>query len=119
LQIRQALPDEFASLLFPINQALPDKFSAIRTASAKYISPIMENWLIAMRFFHFSLTGKERDAENGYGYFGARYMDHELMTGWLSVDPLAPSYPPFQPLKNIFANPKNIRIFAFRKNKEE
>lgn len=34
LQIRQALPDEFASLLFPINQALPDKFSAIRTASA-------------------------------------------------------------------------------------
>jgi len=39
-------------------------------------------------------TGKERDAENGYGYFGARYMDHELMTGWLSVDPLAPSYPP-------------------------
>ena len=51
----------------------------------------MENWLIAMRFFHFSHTGKERDAENGYGYFGARYMDHELMTMWLSVDPMAPS----------------------------
>lgn len=40
LQIRQALPDEFASLLFPINQALPDKFSAIRTASAEATPPI-------------------------------------------------------------------------------
>ena len=36
-----------------------------------------------------SFTGKERDAETGYGYFGARYMDHELMTLWLSVDPMA------------------------------
>ena len=27
-----------------------------------------------------SFTGKERDEETGYGYFGARYMDHELMT---------------------------------------
>jgi hypothetical protein len=77
----------------------------------------------------YSFSGKERDKETGYGYIphqarqahhGARYMDHELMTGWLSVDPLAPSCPSFpQPLKNIFAIPKNIRIFAFRKNKEE
>ena len=36
-----------------------------------------------------SFTGKELDAETGYGYFGARYMDHELMTGWLSMDPMA------------------------------
>ena len=28
----------------------------------------------------FTFTGKERDEETGYGYFGARYMDHELMT---------------------------------------
>jgi len=72
---------------------------------------------------------EQRDKETGYGYIphqarqahhGARYMDHELMTGWLSVDPLAPSCPSFpQPLKNIFAIPKSIRIFAFRKNKEE
>ena len=25
--------------------------------------------------------------------FGARYMDHELMTMWLSVDPMADKYP--------------------------
>jgi len=42
-------------------------------------------------------TGKERDEETGYGYFGARYMDHELMTMWLSVDPLADKYPSISP----------------------
>ena len=41
----------------------------------------------------FTFTGKERDEETGFGYFGARYMDHELMTMWLSVDPLADKYP--------------------------
>ena len=30
--------------------------------------------------------GKERDSETGYSYFGARYYDSDLMTGWLSVD---------------------------------
>ena len=38
-------------------------------------------------------TGKEKDEETGYGYFGARYLDYELMTMWLSVDPLADKYP--------------------------
>ena len=46
-----------------------------------------------VRFYPFSCTGKERDEETGYGYFGARYMDHELMTMWLSVDPMADKYP--------------------------
>ncbi len=46
-----------------------------------------------MRFYPFVFTGKEKDEETGYGYFGARYMDHELMTMWLSVDPLADKHP--------------------------
>ena len=33
-----------------------------------------------MRVYPFVFTGKEKDAETGYGYFGARYMDHGLMT---------------------------------------
>ena len=37
--------------------------------------------------------GKERDSETGFSYFGARYYDSDLMTGWLSVDPLADKYP--------------------------
>ena len=74
-----------------------------------------------------AFTGKERDALRlnppsgglcgarltspqdlltGYGYFphqarqahhGARYMDHELMTMWLSVDPMADKYPSISP----------------------
>ena len=46
-----------------------------------------------MRSYPFVFTGKEKDPETGYGYFGARYMDHELMTMWLSVDPMADKYP--------------------------
>ena len=40
---------------------------------------------------------EQRDEETGYGYFGARYMDHELMTMWLSVDPMADKYPGISP----------------------
>ncbi len=50
-----------------------------------------------MWFSPSSFTGKERDEETGYGYFGARYMEHELMTMWLSVDPMADKYPSISP----------------------
>ena len=53
----------------------------------------------------FTFTGKERDVETGYGYFGARYMDHELMTMWLSVDPLADKYPSISPYAYCAWNP--------------
>ena len=56
-----------------------------------------ENRTQTMRFHPFVFTGKERDEETGYGYFGARYMDHELMTMWLSVDPMADKYPNISP----------------------
>ena len=36
----------------------------------------------------FKFTGKERDAETGYDYFGARFYDHRKGF-WNSVDPLA------------------------------
>ena len=58
-----------------------------------------------MRFSPSSFTGKERDEETGYGYFGARYMDHELMTMWLSVDPLADKYPGISPYAYCAWNP--------------
>ena len=54
---------------------------------------------------HCTFTGKERDEETGYGYFGARYMDHELMTMWLSVDPLADKYPSISPYAYCAWNP--------------
>ena len=52
-----------------------------------------------------TFTGKERDEETGYGYFGARYMDHELMTMWLSVDPMADKYPSISPYAYCAWNP--------------
>ena len=55
-----------------------------------------------------SFTGKERDEETGYGYFGARYMDHELMTMWLSVDPMADKYPSISPYAYCAWNPVKL-----------
>ena len=56
----------------------------------------------------FTFTGKERDEETGYGYFGARYMDHELMTMWLSVDPMADKYPGISPYAYCAWNPVKL-----------
>ncbi len=40
----------------------------------------------------YTFSGKEKDVETGYGYFGARYYDSELSV-WLSVDPMSDKYP--------------------------
>ena len=61
-----------------------------------------------MRFCPFVFTGKEKDEETGYGYFGARYMDHELTTMWLSVDPMADKYPSISPYVYCAWNPVKL-----------
>jgi len=61
-----------------------------------------------MQFSPSNFTGKERDEETGYGYFGARYMDHELMTMWISVDPLADKYPSISPYAYCAWNPVRL-----------
>ena len=61
-----------------------------------------------VRFYRNVFTGKERDEETGYGYFGARYMDHELMTMWLSVDPMADKYPSISPYAYCAWNPVRL-----------
>ena len=50
-------------------------------------------------------TGKERDSETGFSYFGARYYDSDLMTGWISVDPMADKYPNISPYAYCAWNP--------------
>ena len=55
-----------------------------------------------------TFTGKERDSETGFSYFGARFYDSDLMTGWLSVDPLSDKYPSLSPYNYCALNP--IRI---------
>ncbi len=61
-----------------------------------------------MRFYPIAFTGKEKDEETGYGYFDARYMDHELMTMWLSVDPMADKYPSISPYAYCAWNPVKL-----------
>ena len=51
---------------------------------------------------------EQRDEETGYSYFGARYMDHELMTLWLSVDPMADKYPGISPYAYCAWNPVKL-----------
>ena len=55
--------------------------------------------------YHQTFTGKERDSETGFSYFGARFYDSDLMTGWLSVDPMADKYPGLSPYNYCAWNP--------------
>ena len=53
-------------------------------------------------------TGKEKDPETGYSYFGARYLEHELMSMWLSVDPMSDKYPSISPYAYCAWNPVKL-----------
>ena len=56
----------------------------------------------------FPFTGKEKDSESGFHYFGARFYDSELLTGWLSVDPMADKYPSLSPYNYCAWNPVKL-----------
>ena len=55
-----------------------------------------------------TFTGKERDSETGFSYFGARYYDSDILTGWLSVDPMADKYPSLSPYAYCGWNPVRL-----------
>ena len=52
----------------------------------------------------YTFSGKERDAETGLSYFGARYYDSEAGI-WISVDPLLDKYLSFSPYVYCANNP--------------
>ena len=63
--------------------------------------PYGEDWL-EYNFFHpadttrlgiYRFNGKEKDYESGFHYYGARYYWSEVLTGWLSVDPMTDEFP--------------------------
>jgi RHS repeat-associated protein len=55
----------------------------------------------------YQFTGKEKDDETGYNYFGARYYKSDLSI-WLSVDPLAGMYVSISPYAYCLNNPTNF-----------
>ena len=57
---------------------------------------------------HREFTGKETDCETGFSYFGARYYDPTLLTGWTAVDPMADKYPSLSPYNYCAWNPMKI-----------
>ena len=70
----------------------------------------------------FTFTGKERDSETGFSYFGARYYDSDILTSWLSVDPMADKYPNISPYAYCAWNPIRLvdpdgREIVFEDNK--
>ena len=89
------------------NQPPPKKTAAreLKTTTQKTSPP---NRTKNVPFFPSAFSGKEKDAETGYGYFGARYMDHELMTMWLSVDPMSDKYPNISPYVYCAWNPVKL-----------
>ena len=52
----------------------------------------------------YKFTGKERDWETGYDYYGARFLS-SANGHWLSVDPLADKYPNISPYAYAAWNP--------------
>jgi RHS repeat-associated protein len=56
----------------------------------------------------FTFSGKERDEESSYSYFGARYYDSDISI-WLSVDPQASSYPGLTPYNYCMNSPVMLR----------
>ena len=64
-----------------------------------YLSQTSTSWETRYTF-----SGKEKDAETGYSYFGARYYDSDVSL-WLSVDPLSDEYPSTSPFMYVLGKP--------------
>ena len=71
----------------------------------------IQTWVVTTSrgvIFQHPFTGKEKDAESGYHYFGARFYDSEVLTGWLSVDPMADKYTSMSPYIYCAGNPVKL-----------
>ena len=72
--------------------------------------PYGEDWIdvrnnLDPRLGQYTFNGKEKDYESGFHYYGARYYWSEVLTGWLSVDPMADKYPNISPYNYCHWNP--------------
>ena len=56
----------------------------------------------------YTFSGKERDEETGFSYFGARHYNSSLSI-WLSVDPMSDKYPSMSPYAYCANNPAVLK----------
>ena len=66
------------------------------------------NQSISWSFSRSDFNGKEKDWESSFHYYGARYYWSEVLTGWLSVDPMADKYPNISPYAYCAWNPVKL-----------
>ncbi|MCQ2297651.1 MAG: hypothetical protein MJZ51_03410 [Bacteroidales bacterium] len=76
--------------------------------SSSTYRPSTTNATLSAAVLRFAFSGKEKDLETGLSYFGARYYDADLTTGWLSVDPMADKYPSMSPYNYCAGNPVKL-----------
>ncbi len=69
---------------------------------------VLPNRPQSLRFYPALSNGKEKDYESGFHYYGARYYWGELLTGWLSVDPMMDKYPNISPYAYCAWNPVKL-----------
>jgi RHS repeat-associated protein len=82
------------------------------TQTLNYL-PYGEDWVdiqhnLDPSLIQYRSNGKEKDYESGFHYYGARYYWSELLTGWLSVDPLTDKYPSISPYAYCAWNPVRL-----------
>ncbi len=66
------------------------------------------NFPISVSFAdNYTFSAKEKDAETGLSYFGARYYSSDLSI-WLSVDPMSDKYPSLSPYVYCADNPVKL-----------
>ncbi len=97
-----------------------DRNASVRSAYGYYsYGQISQSYNNSNPNDKYKFTGKERDTETNYDYFGARYYDSELGR-WLQVDPLAAKYPGWSPYNYTLNNPlrfidpngKEVKIYS-------
>ena len=82
------------------------------TQTLNYL-PYGEDWIdiqnnLDPQLGQYTFNGKEKDYESGFHYYGARYYWSEVLTGWLSVDPMMDKYPSISPYAYCMWNPVKL-----------
>ena len=91
-----------------LSSSLTDSCSLVtyHCSLSNLVSTILHSSFLILNWSH-TFSAKERDAETGLSYFGARYYSSDLSI-WLSVDPMSDKYPSLSPYTYCANNPVKL-----------